>query len=137
MEESNKHPIGDLMDTTMQKIREMVDVNTIVGDPIVTSEGITLIPISKVTFGFTSGGTDFHGKNQPAGANNSFGGGAGAGVNIVPVAFLVVKGDSVRVLNIAPPATTTVDRIIETAPDVIDRVSDFIKDRKAEKNENA
>ncbi|MDR0838487.1 MAG: GerW family sporulation protein [Oscillospiraceae bacterium] len=128
----DKHPIGDLMDTTMQKIREMVDANTIVGDPIVTGEGVTLIPVSKVTFGFTSGGSDFHGKNQPATADNSFGGGAGAGVNIVPVAFLVVKGESVKILNIAPPVTTTIDRVIETVPDVIDRVSDFVRERKKE-----
>ena len=134
MDNNTKHPIGDLMDTTMKKIREMVDVNTIVGDAIVAGD-VTMIPISKVTFGFTSGGTDFHGKNQPANSANSFGGGAGAGVNIIPVAFLVVKGDSVRVLNIAPPATTTVDRVIEAAPDLIDRVSDFIKDRKKDTDE--
>ena len=130
MDNNTKHPIGDMMDVSMQKIREMVDVNTIVGDPIVTADGITLIPISKVTFGFTSGGLDYHGKNQPANSANSFGGGAGAGVNIVPVAFLVVKGESVRVLNIAPPATTTVDRVIETAPEIIERVTDLFKDKK-------
>jgi len=127
---NNKHPMGEIMEITMRKIREMVDVNTIVGDPIATADGITLIPISKVTFGFTSGGGEFNGKNQPANGKNTFGVGAGAGVNIVPVAFLVCKGDSVRVLNIAPPATTTVDRVIETAPELFDRVSDFIKDRK-------
>ncbi len=124
-----KHPIGDLMETTMQKIREMVDVNTIVGSPIVTADGMTLIPISKVSFGFASGGTDFHSKHQQA--NNSFGGGSGAGVNIVPVAFLIVRGTSVKLLNIAPPATTTVDRIIEMVPEVIDKVSELVnKDEK-------
>ena len=128
--DNTKHPIGDLMSTTMQKIREMVDVNTIVGEPIVTGE-VTLVPVSKVTFGFTSGGTDFHGKRQPANSANSFGGGAGAGVNIVPVAFLVIKGDSVRVLNIAAPSTSTVERVIEAAPDFIERVADLIKERKA------
>jgi len=137
MDNNTKHPIGDMLNVSMQKIREMVDVNTIVGDPIVAGE-VTLIPISKVTFGFTSGGLDYHGKNQPTNSANSFGGGAGAGVNIVPVAFLVVKGESVRVLNIAPPATTTVDRVIETAPEIIERVTDLFKDKKpsAEKTDD-
>lgn len=127
----DKHPIGDLMETTMQKIREMVDVNTIVGSPIVTSEGMTLIPISKVSFGFASGGSDFQTKHQQAGANNAFGGGSGAGVNIVPVAFLVVRGTSIKLLNISPPAASTVDRIIEMVPEVIDKVNELInKDEK-------
>lgn len=121
----DKHPIGDLMETTMQKIREMIDVNTIVGSPIVTADGITLIPISKVSFGFASGGSDFQTKHQRENQNNSFGGGSGAGVNIVPVAFLVVKGASIKLLNIAPPASTTVDRIIEMVPEVIDKVNDL------------
>ncbi|NLA87242.1 MAG: sporulation protein YtfJ [Clostridiales bacterium] len=122
----DKHPIGDLMETTMQKIREMVDVNTIVGSPIITADGITLIPVSKVSFGFASGGSDFQTKHQQQGQNNAFGGGSGAGVNIVPVAFLIVKGDSVKLLNIAPPASTTVDRIIELVPEVIDKVNELI-----------
>lgn len=122
----DKHPIGDLMETTMQKIREMIDVNTIVGSPIVTADGITLIPISKVSFGFASGGSDFQSKHQRENQNNSFGGGSGAGVNIVPVAFLVVKGASIKLLNIAPPASTTIDRIIEMVPEVIDKVNDLM-----------
>jgi sporulation protein YtfJ len=122
----DKHPIGDLMETTMQKIREMVDVNTIVGSPIVTADGITLIPVSKVSFGFASGGSDFQTKHQQPNQNNAFGGGSGAGVNIVPVAFLVVKGGNIKLLNIAPPASTTVDRIIEMVPEVIDKVSELV-----------
>jgi sporulation protein YtfJ len=128
----DKHPIGDLMDTTMQKIKEMADANTVVGAPIVTSDGITLIPVSRVSFGFTSGGTDFHGKHKPSDAPASFGGGSGAGMNIVPVAFLVVQGGSVKLLNIAPPATTTLDRVVETVPEVMDRVGDFLRERKKE-----
>lgn len=122
----DKHPIGDLMETTMQKIREMVDVNTIIGSPIVTADGITLIPISKVSFGFASGGSDFQTKNQQPSQNNAFGGGSGAGVNIVPVAFLVVKGGNIKLLNIAPPASSTVDRIIEMVPEVIDKVNEMM-----------
>ena len=126
----NNHPISDLMSTTMQKIREMVDVNTIVGQPITTPEGMTLIPISKLSFGFASGGSDFVSKNHKPGENNTFGGGSGAGVNISPVAFLIVKGDSVRLLPVDPPVATTVDRVIEMVPEVVDKVTDFLEKKK-------
>ncbi|MGI5971839.1 MAG: GerW family sporulation protein [Oscillospiraceae bacterium] len=124
------HPIGDLMSATMQKIREMIDVNTIVGDIITTPDGVTLVPVSKVSFGFASGGSDFSSKQ--AGAGNNFGGGSGAGVNITPVAFLVVKEGSVRVLPVSQPASNTVDRIIELVPDLIDKVSDLKKKKEEE-----
>ena len=130
----NKHPIGDLMTTTMQKIREMVDVNTIVGEPIRTPEGITIIPVSKLSFGFASGGSDFTTKNQPADQNNCFGGGSGAGVNIMPIAFLIIKGDTVKLLPVAAPAGTTADRIIEMVPELVDKVTDFM-DKKKDKEE--
>lgn len=122
----DKHPVGDLMETTMQKIREMVDVNTIVGSPIVTADGITLIPVSKVSFGFASGGSDFQTKHQQPSQSNAFGGGSGAGVTIAPVAFLVVKDGSIKLLNVAPPASTTVDRIIEIVPEVIDKINELM-----------
>ena len=119
----------------MQKIREMVDVNTIVGEPIVTADGMTLIPISRVNFGFASGGSDFPSKSpQP---DKNFGGGSGAGVSIVPVAFLVVKGNSVKMLNVSPPASTTIDRVIELVPDVIDKVTEFINKDKEDKSDEA
>lgn len=126
------HPIGDLMSTTMQKIREMVDVNTIIGTPIRTDDGITLIPVSKLSFGFASGGSDFVTKNQKPEADNAFGGGGGAGVNISPVAFLIVKGDTVKLLPVAPPANTTVDRVVELVPEMFDKVTGFIDQKKAE-----
>lgn len=114
----------------MQKIREMVDVNTIVGQPIATADGITVIPVSKVSFGFASGGSDFQTKHQQANQNNSFGGGSGAGVNISPVAFLIVKDGNIKLLNVSPPASTTVDRLVEMVPDVIDKVNELLnKDR--------
>ena len=127
----DKHPLGDLMETTMGKIREMVDVNTIIGEAITTPDGITLIPVSKVSFGFASGGSDIPQKNQTA-ASAAFGGGSGAGVNITPVAFLIVKDGNVRILNILPPASTTIDRAIETAPEVIDKLSGIFKKETAE-----
>lgn len=128
----DKHPIGDLMATTMQKIREMVDVNTIIGQPIQAGDGLTLIPISKVSFGFASGGSDIQAK-QPA-QQNGFGGGSGAGVKITPVAFIVVKDDNVKLLNVAPPATTTVDRLVESIPDIVDKVSELFKKENKEEN---
>lgn len=120
-----KHPIGNLMEVTMSKIREMVDVNTIVGTPIQTGD-VTIIPVSKVSFGFASGGSDFATKNQPAGKDNAFGGGSGAGVNIVPIGFLVVRGDSVKMLPIAVPASSTADRVIEMVPDIVEKISEMV-----------
>ena len=132
--ENKQHPIGDLMSTTMQKIREMVDVNTIVGKPIEAGD-VTIIPVSKVSFGFASGGSDFTTKNQKPEADNAFGGGSGAGVNIMPIAFLIVKGDTVRMLPFAPPPGTTVDRVVEMVPEVIDKVTGFIEKQQEKKAE--
>lgn len=132
--ENKQHPIGELMSTTMQRIREMVDVNTIIGQPIQAGE-VTLIPVSKVSFGFASGGTDWAGKNQKTDAANAFGGGAGSGVNIVPVAFLVVKGDLVRMLPISSQPTNSVERIIDMVPEVVDKVTGFIEKQKGKDKE--
>ena len=132
----DKHPIGDLMEVTMSKIREMVDVNTIVGTPIVAGE-VTIIPVSKVSFGFASGGSDFATKNQPAGKDNAFGGGSGAGVNIIPIGFLIVRGDNVRMLPIAMPASSTADRVLEMVPDIVEKISEMVpkKDKKEKPEE--
>jgi len=105
----------------------MIDANTIVGDPITTADGITLIPVSKVAFGFAGGGTDFSGKQE---SKTGFGGGTGAGVNITPVAFVVAKGSDVSLIYITPPVMSTVDRIIDTVPGLIDKVTDFIGSEK-------
>jgi len=125
-----KHQINELMETTMQKVREMADANTIIGEPINTQDGVTLIPVSKVTFGFAGGGSDFAKKSATTPAN--FGGGAGAGVNIIPVAFIVIKEGNVRLLHVSPPGNSTIDRIIDTVPDVLDKISDFIEKNKGE-----
>jgi len=110
-------------------MRELIDANTIVGEPITTADGITLIPVSKVSFGFVGGGSDFIEKQD----KNGFGGGTGAGVNITPVAFIVAKGEDVDLIYVTPTALTTLDRIIETVPDVIDKVTEFIsKDKDTE-----
>ena len=115
------------METVMGKIREMVDVSTVVGDPITTVDGVTIIPVSKVSFGFASGGSEFNTKNQQNAQKAPFGGGSGAGVKIVPMAFIVVKDGNVRVMNVEAPASTAVERILDSAPEIIDKVSALIK----------
>ena len=125
MDNEKKSPLNDLMRSTMDKVREMVDTNTIVGQPIQTADGVTLIPISRVSFGFGGGGD--YGKVQP----KSFGGGAGAGVKIDPVAFLVIKDGVTRVLPVAAPPVTTVDRIVEMAPDLMDKVEKYFDKKDA------
>jgi len=107
-------------------MREMIDANTIVGEPITTADGVTLIPVSKVSFGFAGGGSDIPKKQDSTG----FGGGTGAGVNITPVAFIIVKGENVELIYVTPTALSTVDRVIEMVPDVIDKVTDFMNKDK-------
>ena len=121
--------LNELMDTSLSKIREMVDSNTIIGEPIVTPDGVTLIPVSSLSFGFGCGGGDY-GKQAP-----KFGGASTAGVRLEPVAFLVVKDGITRVLPVSVPAVSTVDRVIELVPEVMDRVENFIDKRKAEKTD--
>ena len=119
-----EHPIQNLMNVTMDKIRQMVDSNTIVGKPITTDDGTTILPVSKVSFGFASAGTDFDGKN--AANKDLFGGGSGAGVNIQPVAFLVVKDGCVRTIQLSD-GSNTVDRALTMIPELVEKVSALIK----------
>ena len=120
------HPINSLMDTTMKKIKEMIDVNTIIGDPITTPDGTTIIPVSKVSYGFASGGSDLPTKKDN---KDCFGGGSGAGVTINPVAFLYVSKGNVKLIPIEK-YDGAVDRIVGMVPEVIDKVSDLIKKDK-------
>ncbi len=115
----SEHPIQGIMDSTMQKIKEMVDVNTIVGDPMSTPDGATIIPISKVSFGFVSGGSDLNTKQEKP--KEPFAGGSGAGITIAPVGFIVIKGDDIRMLQISNNPTS-VDKLIDMAPDLIERI---------------
>ena len=124
-----KNSITAVMEASMAKIREMVDSNTIVGEPITTPDGVTLIPVSRLSFGFGCGGGDYG--TQP----DQMGAAAGAGVRVEPMAFLVVKDGVTRMLPVAAPAITTVDRAIELVPQVLDRVENFIDRKKAEKEE--
>lgn len=126
---------SNMLENAIAKIREMVDVNSVIGDPITTADGITIIPVSKVSVGFGGGGSDYVSKNLNKLDNHPFGGGAGGGVKVTPVAFLIVKEGSVRMLPVATPANTTADRIVEQIPDALDKIAAFIDSRMNQKAE--
>ena len=119
-----EHPIQGLMNVTMDKIRQMADSNTIIGKPIKTDDGTTILPVSRISFGFASAGTDFDGKN--AANKDLFGGGSGAGVNIQPVAFLVVKDGCVRTIQLSD-GSNTIDRALTMLPELVDKGSALLK----------
>lgn len=125
--------LPNMLETTIAKIREMVDVNSVVGDPITAGE-VTIVPISKISIGLGGGGSDFTTKNF-ADKENPFGGGVGAGVKVTPVAFLIIKEGSVRMLPVANPANTTADRLVEMIPDTLDKIAAFIDSRMEKKAE--
>ena len=122
-----KAPLSDLMETTMTKIREMVDSNSIIGEPITTPDGVTVIPISRVSFGFGTGGSDY-GRTV-----DKFGGAGAAGVKIDPVSFLIIKDGVTRVVPVALPAVGPIDRILDMVPEMVDRVEGFVAKKKEEK----
>lgn len=124
------HPLPDMMGASFSKIKDMVDVNTIIGDPIQTPEGVTIIPVSKVKVGFAGGGSDFAPKGYPATKNNAFGGGSGAGVTITPVAFLIVKGENVRLMPVSEPASNSLERLVEMLPELIDQLSSIARKKE-------
>lgn len=127
------HPVSDLMSDSVAKIREMVDANTVIGDPIVTPQGMMLIPVSKISCGYAGGGTDFVTKNS--GNTNPFGGGAGCSVKITPVAFLVVKGECVRLMPVTETPTTGLDHLFEILPDVVDKLASLVREKLEERKE--
>ena len=117
-----------MLESAIAKVREMVDVNSVIGTPITTPDGVTIIPVSKVSVGFGGGGSDYVSKNVNK-QENPFGGGAGGGVKVTPVAFLIVKDGNVRMLPVAAPANTTADRLVEQIPDTLDKIAAFIDSR--------
>ena len=121
--------LPNMLENTIAKIREMVDVNSVIGNPITTPDGITIIPVSKVSVGFGGGGSDFAAKT----AENPFGGGVGGGVKVSPVCFLVVKDGNVRMLSVPAPANSTTERIVEMLPDTLDKITAYLDSRKEEK----
>jgi sporulation protein YtfJ len=130
----NEHPIEGLMKTSMQNIKEMVDVNTILGDPVETPDGSVIVPISRVSFGFAAGGSQFEANRIKAKEKERsqegetgplpFGGGSGAGITINPVAFLVVNKDQTRLLPVQ--SNVLVDRILESAPQLLDKIHQLL-----------
>jgi sporulation protein YtfJ len=123
-----EHPIGSLMDTTMEKIKEMIDVNTIIGEPITSPDGTLIIPVSKVSYGFAAGGSDLPTKKEN---KDCFGGGSGAGVTIQPVAFLTVYQGDVRLVSVDRDEGTA-DKLINMIPDVLKKVKGVFKKDKSE-----
>lgn len=122
------NPISSLMQTTMENVKNMLKVDTVVGEPIITPDGITLVPISRVSVGFGGGGVEFNSKKP--GTERPFGGGNATGVRIEPIGFLVIKEGIVRMIDVLPPASNTVDRIIDLVPQVLDRVDALIAKQK-------
>ena len=130
------HPVSELMAETIEKIKEAVDANTVVGEPIVAGE-ITLIPVSKISLGFGTGGSEMGGKTPKIMGENPFGGGGGAGVTVSPVCFLIIGRDgSANILGINAQASDTVDRLVEMIPGAINKVSNFVSGFKG-KTEDA
>lgn len=130
------HPIQGLMKTTMDDIKEMIDVNTIVGDAVETPDGSVIIPISKVTFGFAAGGAEYEmgSKNNRDDSESSkfpFGGGSGAGVSVQPVAFLVVGNNQVKLLPVN--YSSVVDRIVDLVPNMVENLEKAAKKMKCDK----
>ena len=119
----NLNPISEMMQSTMDNVKNMLKVDTVVGEPIYTPDGITLVPISRISVGFGGGGVEFTPKKA---GDRPYGGGNATGVKIEPIGFLVIKEGTVRMINITPPAATTVDRIIDLVPQVMDKVDAFI-----------
>ena len=117
------------MGISMTKMKEMVNVNTIIGDPIYTPDGITLIPVTHVSMGMGAGGADSMGKNV-------MGAGAGGGVKMNPQGFLIIKDGMIRFVSTKAPADTSLDRLLDMIPDMFDRVEKLVKDVKAKKNPN-
>ena len=116
--------LPNMLENTIQKIREMVDVNSVIGEPISLPDGVTIIPVSKVSVGFGGGGSDFV---ISMGGENPFGGGVGGGVKVTPICFLIIKDGNVRMMAVAEPANTTADRIVEMIPDTLDKISSFVE----------
>ncbi len=139
-----EHPIQGLMQTAMENIKEMVDVNTIVGDAVETPDGSVILPISKVGFGFAAGGSEFvidkdddavhrNGSTDKSRASVAlpFGGGSGGGVSITPIAFLVVSKEGTKVVPL-DNQTHLLERVIDSAPQVVDKIQSMIKGNKAQ-----
>ena len=117
----NQHPISQIMESTIEKIRDLANSETVIGKPIEIGENTVIIPVSKLSLGFASGGSDFPSKNP----KDLFGGGGGAGVTVTPKAFLIVENGNVRLLQLAKDGEA-IDRLVNMIPDAVNQISSFI-----------
>ncbi|NPV90339.1 MAG: sporulation protein YtfJ [Firmicutes bacterium] len=122
------HPIETLMKTAMESIKEMVDVNTVVGDPVETPDGMVIVPVSRVSCGFAAGGGEYDTGVSEGPGGLPFGGGSGAGVSVQPVGFLVVGHNQVRLLPV--DSNAAVDRLIDLAPQVLSQIQSMVMQRQ-------
>lgn len=135
---ANENKLGEIIRTSLESIRSMIDANTVIGNPISTENGVTVIPISKVSVGYASGGVDFNGKDKPANNPQNFGGGGGTGVSINPVGFLIVKKDgNIEMINVgqAPAASDPIEQIVDIlgrCPDIFRKIKSAFKKDKPE-----
>ena len=135
--EKTEHPIDSLMLTAMTSIENMIDVNTVVGDMVTSPDGTIIIPVSKVCFGFAAGGSEFNTNKLNKFSENAklpFGGGSGAGVNILPMGFLVVKDGNTKLLTLN--GSSPVDRLVDVIPDLMNKANDLLKEALEKKNQN-
>ncbi len=125
---AEKHPIEEIMGVSMDKIREMVDINTIIGEPISSPDGTIIIPVSKVSFGFVSGGSDL-----PSAAADKFAGGAGAGVTVKPQSFIVIKRDGdVKLLEMGEKASP-IESVVDALPDIVEKIKSMLPEKDKDK----
>ncbi|RSK28175.1 sporulation protein YtfJ [Bacillus sp. HMF5848] len=137
----SEHPIKSLMTTAMENLKEMIDVNTIIGDPVETPDGSVILTVSKVGFGFAAGGSEFNvdskGKSGEEGkSNHPFGGGSGGGVSITPIAFLIVNAQGVKLLHL-DESTHLYEKILELAPQAVDKIQQMFKKQNNQKDNNS
>ena len=144
----NEIPLKQIIDASLSQIGKVADVNTVIGDPITTEGGVTIVPFSKVSVGFASGGADFDGKNQSPEKAPHFAGANGAGVSVTPLGFIIIDGNDVRLLDIKNPVypasddpvskiVNSVNTVVDKAPDLFAKIKAlFAKDKKEEKEED-
>lgn len=141
----DQHPIQGLMTTAMENLKDMIEVNTIIGDPVESPEGSVIIPVSKLGFGFAAGGSEYKGnsgggnQDESGGDSMPFGGGSGGGVSITPVAFLIIKKDGIKMVHL-DEHTHIYEKMLDFAPQVIEKVQEMLKESnqsdKPKKQEN-
>lgn len=134
----SEHPIQGLMMTAMENLKEMIDVNTIIGDPVETPDGSVILTVSKVGFGFAAGGSEFiiDGKNDEGSvAKHPFGGGSGGGVSITPIAFLIVNSNEIKMVHL-DESTHLYERILDLAPQAVDKIQQIIKEKTKQENDD-